>query len=506
MLPRGTGYTVYSRDVSPYWKAPHDVIRARLLRQPLPYDPTAHLVEQFDVVCGSQLTKTFGYMVPVLGFIAACCPRDLAVILPSHDDAKQFARNKLDGCFRNSPRLMDLLPRGAESQARRLGTKAWLLDRMTMYYLNGSVAMQLRQRDIPVILMSEFDALPANVQKQGSPLKLANERQKTFPAEMLTLRDTTPTTTSGHGWQSLQAGDHQRLLIACDRCGHHQFLDPDRLEVTNPDASPEAIQIEDLAVWRCAKCGRRFHSDDVRLAVTRACEEPVFGPKGGYLPGWWECDADGIGHWAAHACYDLAGRAVTWGRPSGLHRSIWLNSMYSRSISLGRFARADRESATGNPNDRQTFVNNWRAEPWFARSDGLSSDAVGAITVRGVAGYQHGQCPTTPWRIVLGIDQQGQSIEQSWFPYVVRMFLQTGECFLIEAGKVDGFAGIDNLATKVWSVGGKPCLADVITIDCGNGAMVRFLRQWCAREPRRRFSLAGSGTMNAETSHNEIRL
>jgi phage terminase large subunit GpA-like protein len=505
LLPRGSGMTAHQSDLTPYWRRIHEVARARVLRQPLPHDPQAHLVEEITVICSAQIGKTYGLVVPTLAWIAAVAPRDVGVILPSHDDTKQFARNKLRKSFEQSPRLAGLFPQGAEALARKVGAKAWLLDQLTLYFLNGAVAQQLRQRDIPILLEDEFDALPANVDGQGSPLLLAQERQKSFPAERFTLRITTPTTIDAHGWRTINHGDHQRLLIACESCGHHQWLDPERIEVTVADASPEAIQIADLAVWRCAKCGRRHRTDDLRRAITRACASPIFGPGGGWMPGTWEQLRDGASVWTPDCSFDLAGRAVSWATPSGLHRSHWLNSLYSSFITIGRYVRADRDSASGSSDDRQTFINNWQANPFSPRTDGLSADAVATSVARGVPGYQHGQCPTPAWRIVLSCDQQGISIENSWFPYIVRAWMDTGESFLIEAGRVDGFDGLDALASKTWPVGGIARKADTITIDTGNGTMLRTIRAWCAQEKLRRYSIAGSGTMGPEYSFNEIR-
>lgn len=504
LLPRGSGLVQHQSDLTPYWRRTHALTRARILREPLEWDPRAHLVEEVTVICSAQIGKTYGLVVPTLAWLSAVAPRDIGVILDSHDSAKQFARNKLRKSFDESPRLAQLLPRGAEALARRVGAKAWLLDRSTIYYLNGAVAQQLRQRDIPVLLEDEFDALPSNVQGQGSPLALAQERQKSFPHDRYTLRITTPTTIDAHGWRLLNQADHHRLMIACDGCGHHQWLDPDRIEVTDRQASSETVQIDDLAVWRCGKCGHRFRTDDLRRAISRACVVPQFGPAGGWMPGTWEQQRDGSTLWTPDCSFDLGGRAVLWAQPSGLHRSEWLNSLYSSFISLGRFARAERDSAEGSADDRQAFINNWRAEPFIPRTDGLSNESVVTAIAR-VAGYQHGQCPVPAWRIVLSCDQQGISIESSWFPYIVRAWAETGESWLIEAGRVDGFDGLDALAKRTWPIGGIARGADLITVDTGNGTMVRPIRSWCAQDRAKRVSIAGSGTMSPEHSFNEVR-
>lgn len=505
MLPRGSGMVPHQSDLTPYWRRSHEVVRARILREPLPHDPRAHLVEQITTVCSAQIGKTFGFIVPTLAWIVAVAPRDIGMVLSSHDEAKRFARNKLRKSFEESPRLAGLLPHGAEAMQRRIGSKSWLLDQSIVDFLNGAVAAQLKSRDIPLMLWDEFNALPANVDGEGSPLKLGDERMKSFPDDRLSLPITTATTIDGHGWRTLNQGDHQRLLIACVHCGHHQFLDPDRIEVTDPTASPEAIQLADLAVWRCAKCGHRHRTDDIRRAVSRACLLPTFSAAGGWVPGVWEQNPDGSSHWTPECSFDLAGRVVHAAQPSGLHRSQWLNSLYSSFITLGRFVRADRDSAASSTDDRQAFINNWRAEPFIPRTGGLTTDSVNLAVARGVAGYQHGQCDTPAWKLLLSCDQQGISIEDSWFPYVLRAWLETGESFMIEAGEAHGFDGLDALVKRTWPIGKAIRGIDLTTVDTGNGMMIRPIRQWCLQDPARRLSIAGSGTMSPEHSFNEIR-
>lgn len=503
LIPRGSGITEHVSETTPYMRHPLDLVRDRITGE----GPGAD-VETVTMVTGTQVGKTYGFIVPTLAWIAALHPRDLAVILPSHDVAKRFFRNKLHKTFHESERLALLLPRGSSERASRLGIKAWLLDEQTVYAKNGAVALDLRSDDVPVMLWDEFDALPRNVDGEGSPLILGSDRQKTFPDTRLTCRITTPTEVQGLGWSSLVAGTNERLFIACRSCGGLAWLDPAYIEPLLAESSNADLAAHDAAVWRCRFCGNSHRSDDRTAMVRAACKVPELTDAGGWIRGHWQQGPDGKGLWTPEASFHENGHLKHASPATGIHRSLWLNSLYSKFIPIGRFLAEDRETAAMSDDERRAFVNGWMAEPYTVATSATSAEHISRIEVRDVNGYQHGQCPDPLWRISLMIDQQGEHAEKSWFPYVARGWNKDGSSSLIEAGEVDGFHGLDRLAAKTWPVAGQARAADIIGIDAANGPMTGPVRRWCAKQPSRRFSITGSGTMSPDhpwTEHTPTR-
>jgi hypothetical protein len=180
--------------------------------------------------------------------------------------------------------------------------------------------------------------------------------------------------------------------------------------------------------------------------------------------------------------------------------------MYSRFITLGRFLSEQKKSEQGTDAVRQAFINGWRAEPWSARADSVSVTGMASVSVHDADGYQHGSCPGPVWRAEMAVDQQGIVAEKSWFPYRVRAYTETGHSWLVEAGHVNGFDGLEQLAGKQFPMGQVVRGVDVISVDTANGNMIRPIRQWCALDPRRRISIGGSGTMLPETPWSETRI
>ena len=80
MLPRGSGMTPHDSNWTPYWQHWLEIVRRRIASEP---NATGdHLVETIDLVTGTQVGKTQGFLLVILAWIAALFPRDTAVVLP----------------------------------------------------------------------------------------------------------------------------------------------------------------------------------------------------------------------------------------------------------------------------------------------------------------------------------------------------------------------------------------------------------------------------------------
>jgi hypothetical protein len=494
-LPRGSGSTAHEDTLTPYWREPLALVYERIHG-----GGSGSRVEIITVVCANQVGKTWGLMSPVLAWIAATHPRDVGVVLPTHDTARSFAKDKLTDLFKKSPRLTGLLPVGRSARDKRLGSKSWELDRCRLYFLNGSVAQDLRRLDLPIMLADEFDALPANVQSakkgegEGSPFMLMRDRQKTFPHDSLWLGITTPTTVSSLGWQRLCAGTHERLHIACIGCGAHHWLNPRRLKATSDDLSSDQVELDDAARWHCPTCDHGHGSDDINHAVLAACMVRGFTAAGGWVSGVWKQDAEGKGAWKANATIDPATnklQGVT--KPTGIHRSFWLNALYSRFIPLGKYLANERRAAASSIDDQQAHCNGWAGEPWMLPAAAATAEQLLSV-VNHTEDYQRGQSPFACQHLILTADQQGIVADRSWFPWVLRAW-DGQDSAKVDSGIARGFGELTQLTKRTWPVGGTVRSIDMTAIDSANGPMQPAIRQWCAADPHRRMSILGSGTM-----------
>lgn len=501
MIPRGTGAIRHRSDLVPYWRRWHRGVQDRILGTGTFAD-----VEHLTIVAATQVAKTFGFIVPSLAWMTALHPADVGVILPGDTTRRRWMNDKLQPAFEKSPRLAGLLPSRGTDRDKRLGPKAWKLDNCTIYGKNGAVALELRMDDLPRLISDEFGALPMNVDGQGSPLVLAGDRQKTFPLERIHAKISTPDDVNGLAWSQLCVGTHERLYVACLKCPGNYWLDDLLLESTRQNASIDDFALLDCAVHRCPHCGRKHTSDERDTQVRAACVADDAGPAGGWILGEWKMKPDGTDTWTPAAIFHDNGRLKSAAKPVGIHHSGWLNALYSPFITCGRYMAASREADEGSIEIRQAFCNGWRALPWQPLSDSVRHEHLALIEVADLAGYQLGRSPAPAAHLVLTLDQQGVEYEHSWFPWVLRAWSDTGESWLVDCGKAMNWAEAELLCARTWRIGTEDRKADAIAMDTANGMMIRHIREWCRKEPARRLSLAGSGTMDPATPWSEIRL
>jgi hypothetical protein len=508
LLPRGSGMTPHQSEVTPYWRHWLAIVAARIEGRVT--DHGDHLVESIDLVTGTQVGKTQGFLLVVLAWVAALFPRDTATVLPSEVTRKAFSKNRVRRAFEHSPRLADLLPRGGAEVAARLGLAAWILGRQILFWKNGAVALELRGDDVPLILADEYDALPEDVDREGDPFRLMSDRQKSYPYERLLCATTTPTVVNSHGWRRLCEGTHERLHLRCQGCGAHHWLDWDHLKPVDPHQPPDAIAEQDAARWHCPTCQHAHTSDDRDRLVAAATATLGWSEAGGWIPGTWAQDADGHATWTAAADRDPGGRITALHPVRSRRRSGHLSSLYARSLTLGICLAEARRAEAGNSADRQAFVNGWRAEPYEPRLHAATAADLDAITAPADAlpGYTFGSAPTAAQgaRLLLTCDQQGIQADRAWFPWVCRAWMSDGTSYLVEAGRADGWPALDALAKRTWLVAGLPASPGQIAIDSANGQMLRPIREWCARDPRRRLSVSFSGTMAPDLAWAEHQL
>jgi phage terminase large subunit GpA-like protein len=511
-ISRGSGPAPYNPDLTPYWKHWLNIAQARISGQPLDHDPHAHLVESIYNVCANQLGKTQGLVQPLVGWTAAVRPRSMGMVLQRNEDLRKAQTTRLQPMFELTPRLRELLPGGQTEVERRLGVKVWKLSTCDLHWMVGNSAQDLRSYDLPLVALDEFDAFPIDCQGEGNPIALVEDRQKGFPHSRFILGVTTPTTVSNHGWSRLCRGTHERLHVACPHCGAHHWLQPDCLMALEKCTDPDAIENEDLGRWKCPTCSTPLTTQEIRQAVHLACVVPWYSESGGWLAGIWTADDQhkAGGSWRPVVEYDRQ-HQINPDHVAPLrarNRSGHMNSLYSAFITLSRYVSKRIEAHGAGESDREAFVNGWDGDPYIASAGGIDQEAVENVqlpaTPEGLT-YRHSECPVVPWRVLATLDQQGIDPLRSWFPYVVRAWLQSGESYLVEAGHVNGFDACDQLLEREWVMGGQPRGIDLSAMDSANGPMQKFIRQWCAKQPQRRLSIAGSGTMAPDNPWSEIK-
>lgn len=481
-----------------------DVIAARRMRRQLTAtDPYADRTERLWGITSAQLGKTVNGIFTAASWQALHFPHlPMGIIWPRLELKKSQIRGRLEPLWQATPQLAALMPPiDSEDYSRRIGDRMWRLEHgLRIRMLCGSIANDLRANPLASIYCDEYDALPLDVGDQGNPLRLAEDRGRTWGADFLIVGKTTPTTVEGHGWRTLCQGTHERLLITCPECQGMDWLNPDQV-MPLEDVDPTTLRRKDLAAWCCRWCGSRHRTDTVaRMRVAAVAADS-------WCCGTWEITEDHPrGLWSPLAEFDGNGRLVgAIPPPDSETRSYQLNILYGKVWTLGRFLSEQQQAMAGSEEDQRAFWNTARAEVWLPQGlADISDEEKRGIEITGRA---RATVPAAATWLALMFDQQGNTDRLVWFPWVLRAIGPGGESWLIDCGKVDaaqddatgGWAGVDRLCNQQWpKEGAGPMRASICIMDGANGNLATRVRGWAAQEPGRRRLIWGNARLKSD--------
>jgi hypothetical protein len=337
-------------------------------------------------------------------------------------------------------------------------------------------------------------------------MEIGLDRMKTFGRRRLAVGVTTCTFVGNPGWRRLLTGSHERLLVDCLQCGAAQELNWDFLRIMDPAAGATALSLADavkagidpervmisgtrgqdgLARWACAYCGRLHTARERDNLVLDACR------ANRWVPGKWVLDeSHPSGSWSPWAKFDDGHRFMSKPPCETTIRTGHIHSLYSSFVTLCECAAREMRllDLGGGEEEWTAHRNNWRCEPTIPDRSGDAEPA--AIATSTAGGNPRGTAPAGADRILITCDQQGNSLDDANFPFVVRGYKE-GESWLIETGTVYGFDEVEELEKSLWTVGMNRVACKAIAMDAANGNMRQYVQTWAQAKANRRFLLHG---------------
>lgn len=285
-------------------------------------------------------------LVAAIGYFAHHKRRNQAIWQPTDDDADEFVKVELDTMLRDVPAMQDVFPIGRGNDKRNtLGSKVFLGSRL--YIKGGKAARSYRRISVDVAILDELDGFDSDIEKEGSPDKLAKKRLEgaTFPKQIM------GSTPKLKGFSRIEAREQQcdlrfKFHIPCPSCGEYHTLEWGGKEKNYGmkwiDGDPETVG------HVCMHCGSVYLQAD-------------------YLAVW------GAGRWIAED--------GTWIDPDSRFRSaygdivappraiafhIW--TVYSPQATWVQIVRdflgATVKAKAGDSAELKTFFNTTRGETW----------------------------------------------------------------------------------------------------------------------------------------------
>lgn len=421
-----------------------------------------HPCEKVTFVAGTQVGKTeagnnwIGHTIDV-----DPCP--MMVVMPTSSLAKRWSRQRLAPLIADSP---GIAAKVAAVRSRDEANTTLLKDfEGGMLVIAGAnSAADLRSMPVRKLFKDEIDGYPFDVDGEGDPSALAENRTDTFARRKI-LETSTPTTAGfSRVWASFERSNQQRYWVPCPHCGEKQWLKWPQMK-WDKDAAGEPLP--KTARYCCEHCGALIdeHNKTAMLAGGEwRADKPLADPK--------------------HVGFHL----------SSLYSPLGWRSWASL---VAQFVEAKRKADAGDTTLLKAFVNNRLAECWEEQGDKVEQ---GKLAERAkTETYKLGTVPMGALVLVAATDVQGDRLE-----FKVKALAEGEESWVVDYQVLYGDPALD----QVWKdleerikapyrhASGKDVYIEACAVDSG-GHHTQQVYAFCRRLAWRRvFAVKGASDHN----------
>lgn len=312
--------------------------RTPYMREPMDCLSVLSPVEEVAVMAGAQLGKSESGNNWV-GYVIDEAPGPMLLVQPTVDNAKRYSKQRISPMILETP---ELLAKVVENKSRESGNTMLEKDFPNGILILGGAnsAAGLRSMPIRYLFADEISNWPADVDGEGDPLGMAEDRTSTFGRKRKIFKTSTP---GIKGVCRIEAeflkGDQRRYFVPCPHCSHmHVLLWENFCIPADEDGRPKPA----AAFMKCPAC-------------------------------W---DTTGAMILEHHKTKMLAGGEWRVTCPANLdptRRSYHISGLYS-PVGWKSWAKVAKQwvESQGNPKKLQTFTNNVLAETYAVAGEGLS--------------------------------------------------------------------------------------------------------------------------------------
>jgi len=256
----------------------------------------------------------------MIGYIVMQDPSPTMVIYPTDKLAQSVSENRLKPMIEASPELNSKFD--ANSPLLELHFEG-----MYLTLAGANSPSSLASKPIRFLMMDEVDKYPGASKKEADPIKLAEERTKTFHNKKIFITST-PTLKTGHIWKEKENADIEKhFFVPCPHCG--EYIEFKFSNIRFPDGEDMSYQDRaEFARYVCQECGCTITDNDKHNILQ-------------------------YGEW----------RTVRHDTKYVRNVAFWMNTLYSPFVRWSDIAK-EFLTTKDDPEAFQNFVNSWLAEPW----------------------------------------------------------------------------------------------------------------------------------------------
>lgn len=265
VMPRGSAFPgPFSFDLTPFW------------REPLDCAAKDHPAKEVSIMKGAQLGGTVAVLNPIVGYTIAQNPGN-TMFLTGHSELSQAAFVKIDQMIDNAGLRHLIRPSVVRAKNTRSGDTDKLKEFSGGSLWGGSVTNHnlLRQYDVMVMIVDDFDAAAMASKHAGSTRELVQKRTSAFMHKKKIFYVSSPQIKNLSNIESVfEMGDQRYYNVPCPCCGVPIVLqwtiekDGDVAGITWKTDSNNNI-IDGSVGYVCQECGNFFndsHKYEMNLA------------------------------------------------------------------------------------------------------------------------------------------------------------------------------------------------------------------------------------------------
>lgn len=170
VMPRGSAFPgPFSFDLTPYWREPLDCVAKD------------HPAKEITIMAGAQIGKTAAVLLPIVGYTISQNPGNM-MFLTGHSDLSEAAFIRIDDMITNCGLRHLMGPHVIKAKNSRSGDTNKSKEFPGGILVGGSVTNHnlLRQYDVMVMIVDDFDAAPISSKKAGATRELVQKRTSAF--------------------------------------------------------------------------------------------------------------------------------------------------------------------------------------------------------------------------------------------------------------------------------------------------------------------------------------
>lgn len=359
--------------------------RTPYLVEPMEAASSHSLYEQVVLMFATQMGKTEVLYNSVMQRIHTE-PQDMMMVQPTLQDAQDHSTKRFLPTVLATPMMHGkVATRKSRDESTSWRSRSIQGD-FAIFFAGANSAASLASKPLGFAVADEVDKWPADVDNEGPPLGLLEERMSNFSRRKLLIAST-PTLTDGSEIETRYlASDRRKYYVPCPHCGEYQVLvwGEDKDYGIKWLKTPAGTPRPETAVYICQHCAAAIeeHSKTQLLAE---------------------------GNW----------RAEVPGAARGKVAGFWINKLYSplgwRSWEelVDEWVKAVDQQRIGNSSPLKKFKNSSLALTWKEKGQGADHQEL----AKRAENYEMGVVPRRGLLLVMGVDTQPDRLEGRIWAY-----------------------------------------------------------------------------------------